>query len=249
MTLRDLQQALVDHLLTGDPQIAQRVARPAGLEVYHHAYRAQLIACLRDTYERVWAWLGDDAFDRAAACHVEQLAPRSWTLNDYGEDFAATLARLYPDDPETPELAWLDWALRRAFDGPDSTPVDIDTLNGVDDWDDVEFRFAPTLRLGVVATNSPAVWSALAEDRMPPAVAGLPAQADILVWRPDLSPRFRTMSPAEAHMLKLALVGATFGDICRARAAKAGEDKAAEDAGRVLGQWLSDGFVIGFEAN
>jgi hypothetical protein len=248
MTLRDLQRALIDHLLTGDRRIAERVRRQEGLEVYHHAYRAQLTACLRDTYERVWAWLGDDAFDRAAACHVELRAPRSWTLNDYGEDFAATLASLYPDDPEVPELAWLDWALRRAFDGPDSTPLDIETLNRVDEWDDVEFRFAPTVRLGVVVTNSPAIWSALAEDRTPPPLAQLAAAADVLVWRPDLSPRFRTMNRAEAHVLKLALAGATFGDICLACVLEVGEQATVEDIGSILVRWLRDGFVIGFEA-
>jgi hypothetical protein len=248
MRLRDLQQAMVDHLSTGDRRIAERVMRQEGLAVYHHAYRAQLIACLRDTYERVWAWLGDEAFDRAASSYVEGLAPASWTLSDYGEDFTAALARLYPDDPETPELAWLDWGLRRAFDGPDSTPIDMDALNGVDDWDDVEFRFAPTLRLGAVATNSPAIWSALAEERAPPPLAGLPAPADLLVWRPDLSPRFRTMEPAEAHMLKLALAGATFGDICRGHA-EADEVKAVENTGQILGQWLRDGLVIALQAD
>jgi len=245
MTLRDLQRALVDHLLTGDRRISERVRAQGGLEVYRHAYRAQLLACLRDTYERVWAWLGDEAFDRAAACHVESVAPKSWTLNEYGEEFAATLAGLYPDDPEAPELAWLDWTLRRAFDGPDSTPVDLTAVDALD-WEVAEFRFAPTLHLGSVVTNSAAIWSALAEDRPPPAVALLPAPAELLVWRPDLSPRFRTLAPVEAHALKLALAGATFGDICRLYAAKSAEENAVAEAGAMLGQWLRDGFVVGF---
>jgi hypothetical protein len=240
VTLRDLQQTFRDHLLTGDRRIADFVPREGGLDVYHHAYRAQLVACLRDTYERVWAWLGDEAFDHAAALHIERLSPTSWTLDEYGQDFAATLASLYPDDPEVPELAWLDWALRRAFDGPDSTPVDIATLDDLD-WEAAEFRFAPTLRLGVVVTNSAAIWSAL------PSLALLPAPATVLVWRPDLSPRFRTLEPAEAHDLKLALAGATFGDLCRSRASQSSEEDAIAEAGAMLGQWLRDGFVTGFE--
>jgi hypothetical protein len=248
MTLKELQRALVDHLLNGDRRISERVRRQSGLEVYHHAYRAQLIACLRDTYERVWAWLGDEAFDRAAAYYVELAAPRSWTLNEYGEEFAATLKGLYPDDPEVSELAWLDWALRRTFDGPDSTPVNIATLDDLN-WEAAEFRFAPTLRLGAVVTNSAAIWSALAEDRMPPSVALLPAPAELLVWRADFSPRFRTLGLAEACALKLALAGATFGDICRSRAAVVAEDDAVAEAGTMLGHWLRDGFVSGFAAN
>jgi hypothetical protein len=248
MTLRDLQQAMVDHLLTGDLRIVERVARREGLEVYHHAYRAQLIACLRDTYERVWAWLGDDAFDRAAAHHVELAAPQSWTLNDYGEAFGDALKGFYPDDPEVSELAWLDWALRRSFDGPDSAPVDVAALDDLD-WETAEFRFAPTLRLGAVVTNSAAIWSALAEDRTPPSVTLLPASAELLVWRLDLSPRFRTLAPAEAHALKSALAGATFGDICRSRATVSAEDDGVAEAGAMLGQWLRDGLVTGFAAD
>jgi hypothetical protein len=50
----------------------------------------------------------------------------------------------------------------------------------------------------------------------------------------------------EAHALKLALAGATFGDICRLYAAKSAEENAVAEAGAMLGQWLRDGFVVGF---
>jgi hypothetical protein len=85
--------------------------------VYHYAYRAQLLECLRYTFERVWAWLGDSGFEDAARRHIEAHPPHSWTLSDYGNEFDRTLSGLYPDDREVAELAWLDWPLRRAFDG------------------------------------------------------------------------------------------------------------------------------------
>src|SRR5277367_6026658 len=126
MSLLTLQRHMRDHLLTGDHGVAgaMRGGADAGLAVYHNAYRAQLVDCLRDTYEKLFAWLGDDAFDAAALAHVEANPPRSWTLSDYGATFDTTLAAIYPDDPEVAELAWLDWTLRRTFEAADCDPID-----------------------------------------------------------------------------------------------------------------------------
>ena len=244
MSLLLIQRGMRDHLLCGSPFIAvcERGDEARGLAVYHHAYRAQLVACLRDTYEKVWAWLGDDAFEAAASRHVEANAPHSWTLSDYGETFGQTLADFYPADPEVAELAWLDWSLRRAFDGPDARPVDPNGLGDVD-WDSAVFDFVPTLRLGVLTTNAAAIWSALAEDEMPPPAQPLSAAAGVRVWRRDLSSQFRSISPDELRALERALGGATFPEICDCAIEGASLESAHEVAGHMLGQWLLDGIV------
>ncbi len=121
MTLEQIQRDFRAHIVSGSPAIEAAIVGDArrGLAVYHHAYRANLIACLRDSFEKTAAWLGDDAFERAALGHIEANPPRSWTLGVYGHGFDDTLATRFPADPEIAELAWLDWRLRRAFDGPD----------------------------------------------------------------------------------------------------------------------------------
>lgn len=172
MNLIELQRGLRAHILSGDafaPHVASHsgAAPETRLEVYHHAYRAQLVACLRDTFEKTHAWLGDEPFDDAARRHIEAHPPSSWTLGDYGFDFPATLHALYPDDPEVAELAWLDWSLRRAFDGPDAEPISQEALAAID-WDAAVLVLAPTLTVGEVATNCAAIWGAIAEDQTPP---------------------------------------------------------------------------------
>ena len=52
--------------------------------------------------------------------HVARVPPSSWTLDAYPRDFPATLAPLYPDDPEVAELAVLELALAEAFVGADA---------------------------------------------------------------------------------------------------------------------------------
>ena len=249
MSLLAIQRGLRDHILANQADRPEGVAASgqAGLAVYRHAYRAQLIACLRDAFEQTWSWLGDDGFDTAALRHIAVHPPSGWTLDVYGEDFPQTLAGLYPDDPEVAELAWLDWCLRRAFDGPDADPVTAEILARVD-WDSAVLILSPTLMIGEVATNSAAIWSALADGETPPAVERLPVAAAIRVWRQGLSPRYRAIEAFERQAVTLILEGCGFAELCDLLAGPSGAERAVEDVGGLLGTWLQDGLVCGVRA-
>jgi hypothetical protein len=151
MSLAELQRQFVDYIKSDGEGIVGAVSPSSlrGLPVYHHAYRASLIETLRDMFEQTHSWMGDDRFDEAALSHIASTPPNSWTLSDYGDDFDLTLSGLYPGHPEVAELAWMDWAMRRAFDGPDAGPLDMSLLGEVD-WDDARLHLAPTLKMRTV---------------------------------------------------------------------------------------------------
>jgi len=242
-SLIELQRGLRDHLLAGDADARAPGLTPRadpGLAVYRHAYRSQLIACLRDTFEKTWAWLGDENFDAAALGYVEAHPPASWTLADYGQDFANTLRDVFPDDPEISELAWLDWTLRRAFDGQDAEAVDPAGLAGVD-WEAAILAFPPTLVVRDVTTNCAAIWGALEEGETPPAAEVLPAPASICTWRTGFSSRYRTMDPLEARALAQAAEGRTFAEVCAELAVEIEDGPAV--LGGILAAWLREGLV------
>jgi hypothetical protein len=246
MTLADLQRAFLAHIETGDRAIQDSLPPGArrGLAVYRHARRANLVACLADTFEKTAAWLGEDAFEAAALEHVAGHPPVSWTLNDYGLGFDDTLAGLYPADPEVAELAWLDWRLRRAFDGPDAViqpPAELARL----DWDRAVLRLAPTLALRRSRTNAAALWSAMAAGETPPPVADPEGAVGLAVWRQDLSPRFRSLAAPEYDALEAALAGAPFPELCERLAADADGGDAAAIAGGLLSAWLAEQIVVG----
>jgi len=240
MKLGRLQEAFRDHLLDRRSAILPEVTGDLG--VYHYAYRAQLLNCLRDTFDKTWSWLGDDGFEAAAHAHIEAHPPSAWTLNVYGEGFDRTLAGLHPDDPEVAELAWLEWTLRRAFDGPDAEPVDQSVLAAID-WDQAVLYLVPTLRLGLVATNCAALWSALSDGETPPPAERLPAPMAVRVWRQGLSTRFRSIEAVEERALRLVMDGTDFPDLCAALAADLGEERGGAEVGRILGLWLQDGLI------
>jgi hypothetical protein len=248
MNLLALQRSMREYLIRGADEITAQIhGNPSPrLAVYHHAYRAQLVDCLRDTFERVWAWLGDAGFEAAALRHIESHPPHSWTLSDYGDEFDRTLSELYPDDREVAELAWLDWSLRRAFDGHDATPVTADALSDID-WDHAIFCIVPTLRMRSIFTNSAAIWTALSENNAPPAAARLRTPTALRVWRKDFSPHFRAVDAIEQHVLLMACDGASFAAICTAIADKTEPARAPEIAGALLAGWLQDGLIIAVE--
>jgi hypothetical protein len=233
MSLAHLQNDFCAYLLDRPNEIAGQVN--GDLDVYHHAYRAQLLNCLRDTFEKSWSWLGDEAFEAAALAHIETHPPSSWTLNLYGEDFDRTLAGLHPQDLEVAELAWLEWSLRRAFDGPDAGVPDPAHLAQID-WDNAILHLVPTLKLANVVTNCAAIWTALSEDRPPPPAARQTAPIAIRVWKQGLTAKFRSIDAIEEKALRLLLDGADFAALC-------GILDSEQEIGRCLGLWLQDGLI------
>lgn len=245
MSLAAMQRDFRGWLIDAPESMEQWVdsAEQAGLAVYHNAYRVQLVDCLRDTFEKTLLWLGEDAFTDAARAHIEATPPHGWTLGVYGDGFSNTLSQIYPDDPEVAELAWLDWALSRAFEGPDAAPVSPEELAAVD-WDSARLMFAPTMQIAVARTNAGAIWSALAALDDPPMAALLPEPGAMLVGRQDFTPCFRTVEPTEAFALAQIIAGATFGALCLALVEQCGEQVGVGEAGALLSQWIGDGLIV-----
>ena len=244
MRLLDLQRGMRDWLVREAAADVFGPAQRAGLDVYQNNYRAQLVACLTEKYERVSAWLGDDAFGTAAARHISASPPHDWTLDNYAADFAMTLQSLYPDDPEVAELAWLDRALADAFVGPDVEPVPAPSLGAID-WDSATLHFTPTLRIGRVHTNSTAIWSAISAAGSPPPVEPLAQPGTVLVWRKEFTSCFRTLERNEAAALSFMREGGTFGSLCAALVDSEGDAAGAKLAGEFLARWLTDELIVG----
>lgn len=252
-TLSVLQAAFHGHLLNQPGDIACEVAEGGGitaghrLHIYHHAYRARLLEALQDAFEKTWAYLGDDGFKSAALAFIEGNPPTQRNLRWYGDGFPQWLTRLFPEDADIAEIALIDWQLRCAFDGPDAEPISPDDLAGLDArlWETAGFRFAPTLFMTPLKTNSTGIWHALDQGRQPPAAQALPQAAWLLVWRKGWQPHFRCIEAAEHDALSALLAGASFAQTCTGLSRQFSEDAAASMAAGFLHAWLHDGMIIG----
>lgn len=234
-----------------DTRFAARLSTPIGgnaarrMRVYHHAYRARLGQVLREVFDKTWSYLGDEAFGQAAETYLREHASTSPSLDDYGAGFADHIANLWPDEPDMAELAQLDWAMRRVFDGEDAQAIDPSLLGALsgDLWDRLGFVFHPTLTVRMVTTNVGALWSGLDEDS-PLMPAPLSAAMAVRVWRKDLQPHFRMIDMVEARALAEMIEGRSFAEICQ----RLGDDCIAgpvERAAALLAVWLEDDLIVG----
>ena len=246
MNLAALQGDFRIWLIDASPDAAARIGQKTGpgLSVYQNNYRAQLMACLAETYERTHAWLGDEAFLAAVALHVDARPPSAWTLDAYPVDFAETLSAIYPDDPEVAELAALEWALSRAFIAADAIAMTPDMLADVG-WDSAALHFTPSLSILPATSNAAAIWSALSKGEVPPEAVALPEPVALLVWRQDFTPCFRTIDAVEKRAIALCMGGGQFDALCASMIEAFGETEGIARAAALLRQWISDGLIIG----
>jgi len=248
MSLLALQRDFRAWIAEGCAAAAERIGpeAAAGLTVYQNNYRASLIACLNETFERVRLWIGDERFASTVAAHIDVTPPHAWTLDAYSHGFPETLGVLFGAEPEVVELGWLDLALSEAFVGLDAEPVDPAMLGSID-WDDAVLRLAPTLTTRCFDTNAAAIWSALSAEEMPPAAKQFPKPALMIVWRRKFTSCYRTAEPGEALALDLVLQGVTFGELCAELINSFGEEQGVAIAGGLLSRWIADELVISVE--
>jgi hypothetical protein len=67
--------------------------------------------------------------------------------------------------------------------------------------------------------------------------------AALIVWREGLSPVFRSLSALEAECLDRMRAGTSFGAMCEFLAEQHGTERAAAEAGAMLGRWIDDGLI------
>ncbi|KAK0360717.1 hypothetical protein LTR94_026218, partial [Friedmanniomyces endolithicus] len=180
------------------------------------------------------------AFLDSVIHHVGRVPPSNWTLDAYGEDFPATLALRYADDPEVAEIAAIELALDRAFVGPDSPVIGVDHLAGCD-WDRAVLRITPTLELIEGTTNAFELWELLSAGAMPPAAARFDTPRAMFIWRQEGISRIRIADPIEAQALRRVRAGLPFGDLCAHAAEAFGPDEGIRRTGGWLGRWIADG--------
>lgn len=240
MTLLQAQRAFVAEIAADDAVPPSSL----GMAIYRNAYRGRLTDALAVSFERTRRWVGEEMFELAAAHYILSHPPHSWTLDAYGEAFPEALEVLFAEDPEVAELAWLEWHMQQAFAAPDRETLSPEKLAAAGlqeaDWEHLRLAPAAGLASRCVAHDLAALWHGLAAGPTDRFVLAAAAPAILLVWRKDLSPHFRLLSPDEFAALEPLLDQASFGEA----ASLIGEQALARFAQWFAG-WLSEGLFSG----
>lgn len=245
MRLSALQRGFCDWLRDDDAQAAERLglADPGGLAVYQANYRGSLMACLAEVLPHTLLWLGEEAFEAAAATFIDHSPPSGWTLDAYPAGFPAFLGTRYPDDPEVAELAMLEWRLSECFVAPDAAALGVEDLGAVD-WDRAVLRLVPSALLLPLFSNAGAIWSALAAGEAPPGVAVSAQPAPLLIWRSDFTCRYRDLDAVERAVLPQMVAGLRFSELCGHLVEQLGEGPGIAQAGGLLARWAAEGVLV-----
>jgi len=218
------------------------------LRIYQQAYSARLVAALRDNFGVLPQVLGDEGFDALATAYLESHPSRRPSIRWFGDELPAFMASrddLVPH-PALIDLARMEWALRSAFDAADAPALGAGDLASVPaaEWPALVFVPLPSVQLIEMAWSVGPVWRAL-QGVEPTDQPDLPAPEalphTLLVWRQGLETRWRALDDNAARMLRAAVRGDTFAELCALAASMVGDDNAALHAASALRGWIVDG--------
>lgn len=249
-SLDELQNRFQHAVLSRDETpglfVAEGSEVAGGLRLYLMAYRARLLSALRDNYPVLHRALGDEFFADLAHDYIEAHPSCYRSIRWYGDtlaDFLAAQPERLPH-PALVDVARMDWAIRGAFDAPDTLLLSLAELAELPTGEWPQRRFVPIPSLCLLELNWSVepIWRALNEDAEAQTEAPEPLHHVLLVWRPTLDCLWRSAEPVEVAALSALLHGANFAECCTAIAA-AGESDPATAAAGLLQRWITDGLL------
>lgn len=252
-SLKDLQARFQAAIVDGEDRAlddvndSAREDRHVLFGVYRNAYVLRLAEILGNEYELTHSYLGDEYFDMLARAYIAAHPSNQTNARWFGRHLPHFVRGMEPfsDHLEVAELIALEKALGDAFDGPDGSPVTIEEVAAVppEDWPMLVFTPHPTAIRLRATTNAPDIWMALNKDTQPPEVEKLPEPKTVMVWRQDVTSRFRTFEAEEAMMWIEAAKGVRFGVLCEMVATFGGPDEADVRAATYLKNWIETGML------
>jgi hypothetical protein len=229
---------------------SRRLSAVERLAVYHNAYFARLLECLREEFPVFRATAGEEAFDDFALGYLETYPSRSYTLNRLAENFPRYLAETRPPGDGLDwcdlliDLAALEQTVNDVFDGPGletEPPLDPSRLAAVppEQWADARLTPAPCLRLLTLRFPLHRYYTAVRQghDGPPPE----PALTHLAFGRREYVVRHLELSPTEFRILSGLVEGLSVGEAI-ARAVPEPDDDLAARLGESFRRWTAEGF-------
>jgi hypothetical protein len=223
----------------GDEHVVRRIA------IYRNAYEVRLIEALQDTFGHTLIYLGDAVFEQAARAFIAAHPSKHGNLRWYGSQFAPWLTKIFPADPDVGEMAELDYTLRWAFDGQDAEPLSMVELALIpaEAWETISFSMVPTAKCLTFRMNTLAIWHALDSSQLPPDAAPLPEPCNVLIWRYEMQPHFRSTCRVEAMALQHLQQGRSFSCLCSELEKQFPEISVPTVAGAMLRRWVEEALI------
>jgi len=251
--LKTLQTNLMDYML-GDKQstIAKHISQEGSIDtktrlnIYKNAYQIRLKETIETDHPQLGIYLGDKLFDKMVAGYIKTHPSSNTSLRQFADKLPNYLQKAKPfsKHPAISDLARFERKLISAFDAEDSERFSRKELEQLpqSSWPSMLFRFHPSMQIFSCHSNAVDIWQALKQQQSPPEI--LNQSNHWLLWRnTDLLTEFQSISEAEQTLLRLALKGAAFEELCEALFPFVEEDQIINEILRYLFNWLEKGIV------
>jgi hypothetical protein len=213
--LADLQAAIRDALLGGDPFAAASYVAGDGLEpearlrIYQHHVTTTLTAALESTFPVVRRLVDARFFAYAADSYIREHPPSQPCLAEYGASLPAFLAEFPPCQTHAylPDVARLEWAIHVARQADEAGPLDVTRLSSMpaETMPHLVFRFHPSVSFVASAWPIDRIWRANQEDASADGVVDLDGGVCLEVRMESGDVVLRALS-APRHAFRRALV-------------------------------------------
>ncbi len=207
---------------------SERLSASQQLAIYRGSVYGTLTRALTEIFPVVERCVGKVFFEAMASRFIDQVPPRSHSLDDIGEDFPEFVDNFeaLSNYPYLGDVARLEWFWHRAFHAADDDALRAESLQRVpsDNYD--ELRFIPRHSLHCIRSEYPVldIW----RNNRPPysdaEVDLLKGGQTIVLWREGYDVCVATVSETEWELIDAIKNGLSLGTICQQAESKRGTD-------------------------
>ncbi len=253
-SLRTLQRAVSDAIRSGSTHpaaeaygdlehevtpSAQGMQAGERLEIYREQFWLRHVANLEEDYPTFKWVVGDATFREVAAAYLRAFPPRTWNLEQLGQDLPSFVEGTANHPPLAVDAARLDWAFMEAFAAPDVPQFEDRVLSEApeDAWPGAHIAFHPSLRPLALSHPVHLLRESIQRGEAPERPA--PEPTHVIVWR-DRAFHLKAIA-IEAlafELLSSLRAGVALGVACERIAAGASGDIDVTSLGRSISQWF-----------
>lgn len=251
-SLQALQQEMLQAVLADTtPRLRElrgdeRANAATRLDIYRHGYRIRLREALAVEYPGL-SLIAGKRFAALLENYIEAHPSGHYNIRWHGAGLAAFLDYGLPwrEKPELADMARLDWAISTVFDAPDEPALGLSDMAAVPPsaWGELVLEPQPHLQILSTPYNVEAFRRAADQELMRPRLRRYSKMRHLLIWRQELTVRYRSMDGDELAVLTDAIAGKPFAALCENLAQHHGEDEAMSRMATLLHGWVDSGLL------
>jgi len=230
-----------------------RAAPETQLSVYHFAYRERLKEVLANDFPATLNAIGDEKFNLLTKLYINNFPSRYFSLRDFGKNMADHIADLIQQTqpwqtmPWLYELALFEYSLGQTFDSTDAYHYTEQDLleHATENWPELKFRLHPSVQTLTFTWNTVEMWQTLTSDSPSSIKAKQETNNSWLIWRDQLTTRFRSIPADEYIAFNTLRQDGNFTDICEALLPVKNENDIPLYVASLLKSWVVHGLISG----